>query len=102
MVKEVIEEGKVSGLEHKSNHQIAIANLKITFLRNSLINYFNILITLPAFLLAPRSARCRQSSVCLTAIHRRAFPSVKRMHPGEWLSDLRYFGGMAATSMLIL
>ena len=43
-----------------------------------------------------------QISVCLTAIHRRAFPSVKRMHPGEWLSDLRYFGGMAATSMLIL
>ena len=33
---------------------------------------------------------------------RRAFPSVKRMHPGEWLSDLRYVDGRATTSMLIL
>ena len=48
------------------------------------------------------SARCRPSSVCLTAIHRRAFSSVKRMHPGVWLSGICYVDGRATTSMLIL
>ena len=61
MVKEVIEEGKVSGLEHKSNHQVAITNLKITFLRNSLINYLSL--SLPFCLLPEARAAAKVAYV---------------------------------------
>ena len=42
-----------------------------------------------------RSPPCRQSSVSLTAIHRDAFSSPMGRPSGEWLSDIRYFGGSA-------
>ena len=44
---------------------------------------------------ALRSPPCRQSSVSLTAIHRDAFSSPMGRPSGEWLSDIRYFGGSA-------
>ena len=45
------------------------------------------------YLFAPRSARCRQSSVCLTGAVRKRMESSQISASERYLSDIRYFGG---------